>query len=159
MLEKWALVAEIASAVAVVVTLVFLLVGIRENTNATQASVYEELVSELNEHNRMLVDDSLLARLWLDRFSVGIDEMKSDDAARVIFMNRMLFRVFDAAYYSFRNGSLGRSQWERFQAAICANYPSQQFNEKLNGLWEQTYGASLSFEFVSYIEEECPREP
>ena len=47
-LQKWALGAEIAGAVAVVITLGFLTLQMRENTNAVQAQTYQVLMQELN---------------------------------------------------------------------------------------------------------------
>ncbi len=48
-LQKWALGAEIAGAVAVVITLGFLAFQMRENTNAVQAQTYQALMQELND--------------------------------------------------------------------------------------------------------------
>jgi hypothetical protein len=38
-LEKWALIAEIVGGVSVVITLIFLIAGIRENTAVTRVSM------------------------------------------------------------------------------------------------------------------------
>ena len=48
-LQKWALGAEIAGAVAVVITLGFLTFQMRENANAVQAQTYQALTQELND--------------------------------------------------------------------------------------------------------------
>ena len=47
-LSEMALAAEILGGVAVVVTLVFLVLATRENTNAIQAQTYQALTAELN---------------------------------------------------------------------------------------------------------------
>ena len=48
-LQKWALGAEIAGAVAVLIALGFLVFQMRENTNALQAQTYQALMQELND--------------------------------------------------------------------------------------------------------------
>jgi len=155
-LEKSALVAEVVSGAAVLITLIFLVIGIGENTDATRAAVYRDISDGINQFNLILVDDPALARLWSGRFDVSLDSMESDDAERIVYMNRVLFRNLDSAYFSFRNGSLGSAQWERFHTAACRNYPRQDAgNEALKGVWELTEPIA-SREFVSYLERTCP---
>jgi hypothetical protein len=50
-LSDWAGIAEIFSGIAVVVTLVFLIIGIRENTEVTRAATYADLLDGLNEYS------------------------------------------------------------------------------------------------------------
>ena len=58
-LQKWALGAEIAGALAVVITLGFLAFQMRENTNAVQAQTYQALMEELNNYRALTVDPGL----------------------------------------------------------------------------------------------------
>lgn len=46
-LEKWAMIAEIVSGVAIVVSLIFLILEIRENTDATRASTRESITERV----------------------------------------------------------------------------------------------------------------
>ena len=48
-LEKLALIAELVSSIVVVVTLVFLLIGVRENSEMARASAYERNIDSSNE--------------------------------------------------------------------------------------------------------------
>ena len=58
-LEKWALIAEISSGIAVVFTLVILIFGIQDNTNATRGSVYATSIESLNALNRTIMANSM----------------------------------------------------------------------------------------------------
>ena len=146
-LERWALVAEIVSGVAVLVTLVILVVGVNANTDVTRAAVYEDLMADLNQFNLAMVDDEALADLWLGDDALG----DLDDAAanRLILLNRVVFRIYEAAYFSYRNGSLGGSQWFRFEETIC-----NVKRRRDRALWEATE-TILTEEFQSYISANC----
>ena len=63
-LEKWALIAEIIGAVAIVVSLIFVGLEIRNgadqtrlNTQALQMSAYQELIGEVNTLSRFYIQN------------------------------------------------------------------------------------------------------
>jgi len=60
-LSDLASLAEIVSGVAVVVTLVFLVIGIRDNADVTRFSVYSDLLNEINENERARINNPELA--------------------------------------------------------------------------------------------------
>lgn len=62
-LQKWALVAEIIGGAAVMITLVFLLLGIKENTQVTSASMFANTIDSLNEFEAGLLADPELSNL------------------------------------------------------------------------------------------------
>ena len=153
-LKKLALFAEIGSSIAVLITLIFLVSGIRENANATQAAVYEDLLDGINRFNLVLINDGELAQLWSNRQTISLNAMEADNAARLVYMNRVIFRIFDAAYFSFRNGSLDDSQWLRFRDNACRIYSTDDASPELRDLWLETEEI-VSREYVSYLEESC----
>ena len=64
-LSDWASIAEIVSGIAVVITLVFLVLGIRENTEVMRATSFASSIDTLNEFTASVVTDSELRQLWL----------------------------------------------------------------------------------------------
>lgn len=149
-LSDWASIAEIISGVAVVVTLVFLVMGLNANTNATHAVVYKDLLDGINDFNRELINDAELASLWINRSSTPLDSIANEDAERLVFMNRILYRIFDSAYFAFETGSLDALQWQRFHDIACRNHT----DERLNLLWSQT-AVIVSESFIVYLDENC----
>ena len=149
-LSDWASVAEIVSGIAVVVTLVFLVVGLNANTNATHAVVYKDLLGGINDFNRELINDSELAQLWSNRATTGLDSLASEDAERLVYMNRIIFRIFDSAYFAFETGSLDARQRQRFHDLGCSNYA----DERYASLWAETVGI-VSESYVSYLDDNC----
>ena len=68
-LSSWASGAEIISSIAVVVTLVFLVIGIRENTAITRASVYATSIEGINDYEQR---DEQTARRFRLRLIPGV---------------------------------------------------------------------------------------
>jgi len=76
-LEKWALIAEILSAMAVVASLVFVGLQVRQgaeetalNTRTIQTSAYQDLTAQLGTLNTLVIDNSDFAEA-LSRFNQG----------------------------------------------------------------------------------------
>ena len=145
-LKNWALIAEVGSALAVVVTLAILVVGVRDNTRSTQAATYQALMTDINRADFALLEDpSLFANLF------AVDALTFDaEQAQVALMTRILSRSMEAAYFSHRNGSLDDSQWERFHRNICGIRALQGPE-----VWETIEGI-LTEEFASHLDENCP---
>jgi hypothetical protein len=145
-LSDWASIAEIVSGIAVVITIVFLVVGIRENTNATQAVAFADLQAEFNRLNESQLDDPALAHLWVNRFDARVtDKLNAEEFSRLVLMNRMIFRLFESAYYARKKGSLDDAQWNRFLFAMCGN-----FRDQSEAVWKDT-SFILSDEFNSFL--------
>ena len=70
-LKVWALAAEVIAAVSVVVTLGFLVLETRANTNASQAQTYQLLMQELNDY-RALLSEAGFDQRDVEAFAVSI---------------------------------------------------------------------------------------
>ena len=120
-LSDWASIAEIVSGIAVVVTLVFLIVGIRENTAITRVSVYGDLMQEINQLNSRRIDDPEVARA-LDSFYLETTEtLEYSERRTVAAYVQVMFRTYERAYFSRRYDIIGDEEWSRFEFLICAN--------------------------------------
>ena len=124
-----------------------LVVGIRDNTNATRAAVYQDLIGQLNQFNLTFADDTDLSRSWLSHYEEGWKGLSGEHGGQLVMLNRVMFRIFDAAYHSYRTGNLADSQWARFERNICANVAMTE-------LWQKTTVA-LSDDFIDFAETAC----
>lgn len=108
-LQEYALIAEIVSAVAVVASLIFVGLGVRQNSeqmanNAEiqQLSAYQELVSNIIRANELLATDDALA---------GLDTKAIEDPSSLTDPER---RKYDAFYRVYmRHATLAYIQYER----------------------------------------------
>lgn len=147
-LKQWASIAEIVSGVAVVVTLVFLIFGIRENTEATRASTYGRSMAGMIEFRQTVINDPEIARIYNVFLEHNTAELDDVEITRVRQLIWMIYSIYEDAFYAQEYGVLGESEWSRFRRQICLHWPrmvSAGFDERLPEVMTQ--------EFVGYIED------
>ena len=151
-LRKWALAAEIVSAVAVIITIGFLAVQLKDNTNALQAQMYQELMRDLNDW-RVMVNDPVQLKLPVKHRTEGWDSLSSVERSQLRMPTLTLFGIYESAYFANQRGVLGAGEWARFHSAIC-----RQFSNKAD-LWNAEgmtpMRELLTPEFSDYIERTC----
>lgn len=148
-LQEWALAAEIVGGIAVVVTLVFLIIETQENTNAIQAQTYQLLNSDLNAMRRDMSSGELATIIVKSR-EEGLDSLNSVERYQIIISAQANWAVFESAFYSYRRGTLGEDEWERYLASICRSREGQGELE----LWQFVSG-NISDSFNDFVEETC----
>jgi hypothetical protein len=150
-LSDWAAIAEIVSGIAVVITLIFLTFGIRENTAVTRAAAFDRKIEGLNQVAITLARDEELMRLfqYYQDDHLDIDELSNEEWARVRAMVRSILRIYETAYYSTQYGTLGLSEWSRFERQICRHRARLDIVR-----WNDIQGV-LTEEFANYVAESC----
>lgn len=118
-LSDWANIAEIFSGVAVVVTLIFLILGIRENTEVVRASMYQRSTDQIIEWRNLMIADREVAHLFEAFFSGDNEGLSEIDARRQRQLVLNLFQIYEQAYFAEQYGLLGPAEWRRFEKQIC----------------------------------------
>ena len=122
-LSDWASIAEIASGTAVVITLIVLIIGINHNTAVTKAQTFDSTLRGLAEFRTLLNSNPEVASLW-DAFRRGeADALPGPDATRIRQFVILTYEAQQRAYYAWKYGVLGESEWSRFENQICGQYP------------------------------------
>jgi hypothetical protein len=121
-LEKWALIAEIVSGAAVLITLIFLVLGIRENTDVQRASAYTDLMEGMNRFQTAMLTNSDSIRVWQAFISEDVAGLDDNDLMRLNLSTLTLFRIYESAYISDKYGLLGDSERKRFENNICSMF-------------------------------------
>ena len=150
-LSDWASVAEIISGIAVVATLIFLVVGIRENTAVTRAAVWDGSIDGVIQQRSLIMQNPELSRLFQLYQDGEMHTLSEDDHLEARFLVFNLFNTFEKAYFSNAYGVIGDSEWERFDSQICNQMSSVDQNP---GLFERIDGV-LTREFSEYIRSTC----
>ena len=149
-LENWVSFAEIVSSVAVVVTLVFLVLGLRENSNIMRASSFTSATDSLIELNRDIMKDGELAEIFEAWRADNSSRLNARQTAQLAQMVTALFRIYEKAFIADRYDLLGPGEWRRFERTICLLYPG------LSGVGlEEQVRAALTDDFVRHIEASC----
>ena len=149
-LSDWASVAEIVSGLAVVTTLIFLVTGIRENTNVIRATAYANSIDSINDFQAsLIVNDQAMAawKAYIQEDTAGLDELNS---IRVGLSALVMFRAYEQAYFSQKYGLMGEGEWERFERQICLHFGFASSAGKM-----AVVEAALTDEFTDYIKKLC----
>ena len=128
-LKKWALLAEISGAVAVVVSLVFVGYQVRQsneqsalNTTALQVTAYQQLVDGISEFNIQTLENAEL-RAVRTKIEAGteIENLSPDEWQVINAFLYLIYRNGDLAYLQYRRGII-REERLRSGMGILVNY-------------------------------------
>ncbi len=125
--EALAAIAELLGAVAVVASLLYLAIQVRQNTRQARLAAQQATVHELGHALRAQAQDREWATL-LSRALNGLDDL--DTVERVQFLSHVgsIFRLYESAYLHFQDGTLDPRFWRGFERAIAdvIGYPGIQ---------------------------------
>ena len=146
-LREWAAVAEIVSAVAVVLSLVYVGFELRGNTKAVEAATLLEVNKIARDHLLLVWGDADLNRIDM----VGgkdLSQLSPEDQQRYFWNVRSFWLGMQTVFRQHEFGILPDEEWRVYNDVICSNiaYPGTR------ALWT---GTDLIPEFVSVVEA-CP---
>ena len=150
-LQKWALGAEIIGGIAVTVTLIILIIEVRENTSVMRMAAYQDEIDRSNEWRYNVTanpDQRYVFQQWT------LDNTEALDPAQEFTLRMILSSLFsqrESAYFARENGFLGDSEWQRMLSTACSAYNRTVAN---TDLWPRL-ATSLTDEFVSLLGAEC----
>jgi len=151
-LSEWASVAEVVSSVAVVVTLLFLIFGIRDNTEITKASVYESNINSLMQWRGEISHDRELAEVYQAYTDGTYDTLDPVDYFRMIQMAANGMNVYEKAYYFAREYDvMGESEYSRFERMACLQYGRASQSEEILA----TMNLIMTEQFMAYLKDVC----
>ncbi len=137
---------ETLGALAVVASLVFVGLEIRQNTRSAQVSAYQDLIGQISELNTLPFENPEFGRLLLGNavFAGEAGDLTDLETAQLNNYLWLLFRHGDMAFYQYERGLLSeerlrsatmpmttrliypyfRDEWERRKANFAPEYQS-----------------------------------
>ena len=154
-------VVELASALAVVATLVFVGLEVREtrrqtalNTEAIQVAAYQDLISQINRFNELLLEPDVAAVFERMQDPEGewstFSPVERRQARSLLYI---LVRHADMAYYQFEHGMLPE---ERFDSALRPLLTDMD-KPIYRAFWEEVKGSRVPG-FRDYIDRRIAQE-
>jgi len=140
------------SSLAVVVTLVFLIADLRENTEITRAASYDRNLESLVQIRMQTAQDEDLSALFRHYWEGSTRELDSDDRFRLWIVVSAIWGVLEKAYIANEYGTMGPAEWERFATQICGSRARVTDDADWANL-----ETLLSEDFRNYIAENCLR--
>lgn len=116
--DALAAIAEVLSAMAVVASLLYLAIQVRQSTRQARLAAQQATVHELGHALRAQAQDREWASL-LSRALNGLDAL--DAVERLQFLSHVgsIFRLYESAYLHYLEGSLDPRFWRGFERAIA----------------------------------------
>lgn len=134
-------------AAAVVVTLIYLSVQIRQNTRALTTSIYESAMGGFNDviafHNGDEATSSLARRGWLDP-----DGLNADEAFRFNMLVRYFANHFYKLFRLYQAGAFPRAEWRlsAIEGAQVFSTPGGRKFRESNHYYREMWNEFAKFE-------------
>jgi len=116
---KWSAIAEILSALAIVVTLAYLAIQTQQNTTAIQASVRQAMLSDDWELIRAQIEYPIL---FISR--AGNADMSDEELVRLNSYLVGFVRTQENRWLQYQNGVIDERTWGTYAAAIPSIFSS-----------------------------------
>lgn len=108
--------AQIISAIAVVISLIYVGVQIRQNTLTTQAAMRQSVADNDITYLMSYLDSAVIAEA-IAKLSVS-DTLTTKEKEQLKAQQQVNFRVFENAHYQYANKLLEEEVWYRYQTII-----------------------------------------
>ena len=151
-LAEWASIAEMLGAAAIVISLVFVGLEIRGNTQVARAAAYERNIDSINQWRLELIKDPSLVRS-LGNFFQTADQGATDAEVELFRLNlalNVVFGIYEKSYYANKYGIMAPGEWTRFERQACL---SRGRALELD-LWS-SMAALLTEEFADHLASQC----
>ena len=117
-LEEFNYIAEIIASIAVIASLLYVALEVRQNTAATQAATGQSYVAALLENVGLINLSSNLADI-LDRGANGLANLKNDEIIQFGAFIDQNFITYEAFYFRWKAGMLDARLWSIYSHCIA----------------------------------------
>ncbi len=148
-LEKWALIAEIVGAFAIVVTLIFLIVEIRGNSTAIRAAT----ATSISDRTQTLILSGIANSAVMEarlRDANG-DELSALDEMIINQVQGASMKLAEESFIAFRDGNLDSDVWLTRAEIVLDNLASERERDRWADRRESGWYVQ---DFVDYIDGE-----
>lgn len=111
--EAISAVGQLVGALAVLITLIYLAIQMKQNTAAVATSTYESTMTGFNDINVIIASTPALASL-LDRGCMSTDQLTEVETVQFNFILRCYANQWWKLFKLYERGSLARSEWSIF---------------------------------------------
>ena len=145
-LDSLASIAEIIGGIAVLVSLVFVIVSIRQNTTSQRALAVDSLTAAITAINVPAIESP---KVGLAVAKASSDWQAASEEERVIahYFLFSIFKLWENAWYLKRSSVLDESQWVGWETMLRRYYHAKGIRE----VWWPSRRAAFSPEFQQFL--------
>ena len=124
---------EFVGAIAVVVTLIYLTLQLRQNTNAVEANTARVVTEELQDMFALVASNQELAEILVK--AAGGSELQGAQRVRYYTYTHNFLRVYENAFLQFQSGVFDQAHWDGMTRMMidytsAAGFPTYWLNRK-----------------------------
>ena len=146
-----AAVAEAVGAMAVVATLVYVSVQIRQNKDNARAATELEVSRRFSAISKRVLDDPELQRIW-DAVAIG-GELSPEEYRHYLWLVDWFFHMAGGVFVQHRHGLLSDDTWEVWERGMWGLLQQAPVRE-----WWRNENAPLLPEFRRFVDELATRD-
>jgi hypothetical protein len=152
-LEEFNFIAEIIASIAVIASLLYVGLQVKQNTEATRATAAQSFAEVDNGFVGLINTSNNLADI-LHRGAMSLSDLKGGELIQFMAFNDTAFMAMQSAYYQWDNGALDDRLWSSFKHAILGMLVQPGQRE-----WWQHRRHWYDESFRDYVEAAAAAEP
>ena len=118
--KKAAAIAEVVSAVAVVISLLYVAYEVRQNTSAVRSTAYQSIHDAEDLFWQSISVDQELSALWDAGLRDGIQALQPAEQSQFAIATRRLIYLYQNVHYQRRKGVVDDELWSAWLASFRA---------------------------------------
>ena len=141
---------EFLSSIAVIISLIYLAIQIKKNTETERTSTYQSVVSDFGALNGRMASTPELSYLIV-RALENFSDLNPDEKARASQILFACFHYFENMYYQYRKGYLEKEVWLGWERIMLSYYARPGFQS-----WWAIRRDVFSDSFATFLETAKP---
>ncbi len=119
-LQEWAAISEILSSIAVLATLVFFVIEIRQTKDAVRANTYQGMAAMTVDFNAQFFENPEVSE-FIERTASEDYELTASEAIRLRAMISAQYRMTDNIYFQYKVGTISKRRMESLLHPLVLN--------------------------------------
>ena len=125
-LDQLGNIGEITGSIAVIISIIYLAIQIRTNTEAERTSTYQAVVSDFGAINNAMASTPELSHMFVEAME-DYHQLSPDEKARISQLFFQCFRYFENMFYQHRKGYLDEEVWTGWKRLMLTYYARPGF--------------------------------
>lgn len=150
-LQKLASVAEISSAVAILVTLVYLAIQTNQNTEAIQANTRQAMIAADQELLNVIIESPEIDEYYYK------DELNDREMRRLSVFLTQLVRLRETFWLQYQSGAIDDRSWVAYRESLISTFSTTRTRQ----WWMNAVSGSDMFDagFIEEIDDRLAETP
>ena len=141
---------EFVAAIAVLVTLVYLTLQVRQGNSFARAQTRQRMVEQAERELYRVVEDPTIFKCFLKK-----EPLTEDEKIKLVFWLIASLRQREYEWFQYRDGNIDREAWEAYRTVMLTHLTTPRTRE----WWDSFLSTSFNPEFVAEVNLLIERNP